>query len=462
MLGVAGPTRTARQPTLPTVSRSTEHMFASTDSARALYWFDPSCEEQVAFGRPGFTPGRLPCLLTGDLETLPVFLCAADDLVLVRRQPSSSFLDELRRAGFSIPEFGEYSPAGLANLEIADRSPGRLCPWGWSPESAAFLAPLHRGSEPLWHDRFRHLYSKAWSASRLAAFLRAHPADWLCDRRAVGVACSSLEEIHSTLDELFVAGTEEALVKAAFGQSGRNQLRLSAGQLDEQQTAWLRRILSAQGCVVVEPRLDKCVDLSLHLDITAPGRAHAIGYTRFSTDDRGQYRGTFVRGGLEALEREFRKFLHDTRLQKLSEFLTDHIAHSMADTGYTGPVGVDMLVYRDADTLRLKPIVEINPRFTMGRVALHLANRVHPSRVAIWLILGGREIRAAGFPDIAAFATHLEDRHPPALSAGRLSRGALFTTDPFRARAFASLLLIGESRKEFLFDFGFLDSLSSL
>jgi len=44
--------------------------------------------------------------------------------------------------------------------------------------------------------------------------------------------------------------------------------------------------------------------------------------------------------------------------------------------GYTGPVGVDAMVHRLADgSPALKPVVEVNVRMTMGRVALELQKR---------------------------------------------------------------------------------------
>jgi hypothetical protein len=44
--------------------------------------------------------------------------------------------------------------------------------------------------------------------------------------------------------------------------------------------------------------------------------------------------------------------------------------------GYSGPVGVDAMVHRQPDgQLALRPVVEINVRFTMGRVAWELARR---------------------------------------------------------------------------------------
>jgi len=422
-----------------------------------VHWFNPSCEGQVAFDRPGFTPARLPRQMAADFASLPMFLCAAADVVLVRQKPSSSFLGQMRRLNFSLPEFVEYPPQGLAGLDLGDRPIRCLRPWGWSPESVDFMAPLRarlpsgESASTFWNEDIRRLYSKAWSAGVLRGFLDEHPAAWLCDQRAVGTACSSSEKVRAEVHRLRDEGVD-AVVKAAFGSSGQDQIRLGGGWFRKEQTGWLRNILREQGCVVVEPLLDKVFDLSVHFDIAASGKAAVMGWTRFFTDRKGQYRGTLIHHRDTDLDTDVRKFLDgdgrgSPHLQKLCQTLVRYVAERMADTGYTGPVGIDALVYRAGDGLRLKPIVEINPRFTMGRVALHLGQRVDPGRTALWLVLRRRDICAAGFADVAAFARHMEDRYPPVVmpDGKQFREGVLFTTDPFQARAFVTVLLVGES-----------------
>lgn len=423
----------------------------------AVHWFNANCEGQVALGRSGFTPPKLAGELEEDFQALPMLWCARDDAVLVRQKPSADFLRRLQSLGFAIPEFVEYGAGGLVDSPLVERKVNALKPWGWSPDSAEFLAPLvaglpSNGIGPRWSAEVRSLYAKSWSAARLREFLAEQEVDFLGGTEVVGVACGTVEQVLSAVEKFRVAGFDPLVIKAIYGSSGRDQLHNRGGQFNDGQRGWLQKILKQQGQVVVEPWLDKVADLSLHFDVDATGNVQVSGWTRFLTDDRGQYRWTFVGQIAAGLDLEATKFLYGDgrdarRLPRLGEQLAKFLAGPLAAAGYCGPVGVDALVYRAGNELKLKPIVEINPRTTMGRVALGLQQMVNSARTAIWLVLSRREVAAAGFADLTACAEQLQARHPARLmpDGKQLSDGVLFTTDPTQARAFAAVLLVGES-----------------
>ena len=423
-----------------------------------VYWFNANCEEQVALGRPGLTPSQRVAELEADFQALPMLLCVRDDVVLLREKPSPSFLRRMQGLGFAIPEFVECSADSLAAL--AERKVNALRPWGWSPDSAELFAPLveglPRGGEgPCWSAAIRSLYAKSWSAARLGEFLAAQEADYFCGTDVVGTACATTDQVLAEIGRLGEAGFDAVVVKAIYGSSGRGQIHCRGGQLRAEQRGRLENILRQQGQVVVEPWLDKVVDLSLHFDVGAEGEATVAGWTRFLTDGRGQYRGSFVGSLTAGLDEEVKRFLYGDgrdarRLPKLGEQLAEWLAEPLCAAGYQGPVGVDAMVYRDCDRLRLKPIVEINPRTTMGRVALKLQQMVNSARTALWLVISRREVTAAGFAGLAECAAALEAAHPARMMPDdkQLSGGVLFTTDPAQARSFATVLLVGESLDE--------------
>ncbi|HIG17534.1 MAG TPA: hypothetical protein EYQ31_09745, partial [Candidatus Handelsmanbacteria bacterium] len=62
--------------------------------------------------------------------------------------------------------------------------------------------------------------------------------------------------------------------------------------------------------------------------------------------------------------------------------------------------------------MRLKPIVEVNPRYTMGRIGLALGRRVLSARTAVWRIVRVKDLIDAGYPSAEAWAQALQLRMP--------------------------------------------------
>jgi hypothetical protein len=106
--------------------------------------------------------------------------------------------------------------------------------------------------------------------------------------------------------------------------------------------------------------------------------------------------------------------------------------------GHVGPVGIDAFVYRTpGGDCRLKPIVEINPRYTMGRLTVELMKRVAPGSCGQLRLISRASARADGFADFAAYARALGDRLPITLDGypvPRIRQGAVCLNNPARAQ----------------------------
>jgi uncharacterized ferritin-like protein (DUF455 family) len=398
---------------------------ASRGRSPAVWTFHPEVEAEVA--GLGATPTG--ARVTRDLAGLLVLLAPREDIVLLPRAPSPAVLAPLARAGFALPEVVEGGPAALAGRKLRG-----LHPWGWSPTVAATLASLDPGVR--WDPRWKPLYDKTWAAARLAE----RPD--LCDLTVVGVACTT-EAALTALAE--TAGGEHGVVlKAPFGTSGRGMRRWSApGAL-----AWARHVLAAQGAVLVEPWLDRVVDLSVQLDVAADGSVTVLPWGRFLTDGRGRYRGAVLGRPSDDLPPDVRRVLADAHITL--DAVARHLGRAMAERGFTGPAGIDAMVYRSGGTVRLKPLVELNPRITMGRVARALDRRVRRGNAGLWVMVTRDEVRAAGFPDLAAWAADLRARAPLAVigEPPQVAGGALFTTDPGRAERVVTVLVVGPTLGE--------------
>jgi hypothetical protein len=243
-----------------------------------------------------------------------------DDVVVVGGPVSPEVRAHWVAAGLSRPEL----VVGMDGLR--DRTLGGLSPWGWSPAVAERLRPWGAVWDPAWRDLF------------------AKPPGL----------------------EAFPEGPWVA--KAPWSTSGSDRIYGSDAPT-ETQRAWVERVVRRQGRVVIEPWLTGVLDLSVQLE---GGRV--LGVTRFATS-RGAWRGSWVGRFTDGLPRRLRQWLGRAGVREVMEATGRTAAAAAAARGYHGPLGVDALVHRTAAGLGLRPCLEWNPRFTMGRVALALQRR---------------------------------------------------------------------------------------
>lgn len=345
-------------------------LWARSRGRPPLVWvMNASAESQVARDAPGYTPPQRIRELEEDLTGQLLFLATREDVVLLPNAPSLAWLRSLRDANLPLPE----TVSSLTELE--GRKLGGLSPWGQSPDMARLqerLAPACVSPPVLrWGPGWREAYGKD-----LAVLLRRRlpPESWLAP--PWGEVCHSLADL-----ERCRGNAGEFFVKARFKSSGRDALRLRPGQvLTEAQLRWLERLFREQDSVVVEPWCRRRLDLSFHYDLGE--RATFQGICRFFTTEDGRFTGATVGPWQEDVDPDLRRFLHGDgkdprRMRRIADELGKLIEEALLPRGVRGPVGVDAFVYEADEGLRLQPLLEINPRWTMGRLALRLGSRLH-------------------------------------------------------------------------------------
>jgi len=115
----------------------------------------------------------------------------------------------------------------------------------------------------------------------------------------------------------------------------------------------------------------------------------------------------------------------------------------MAKEGYLGPYGVDAMLYQTDDGLLFKPVVELNPRHTMGMVSMGLRALLAAQRCGLWVFLSLNDVRAAGFSGFDDFVAWVEQDLPVQLKEGRVAQGILWTTDPADAESILTFVIVG-------------------
>ncbi len=406
-----------------------------------VFVLNPLAEARLAHGK-AFNPTKHQARLASDLENLPQFLCRQDDIVLVGKKPSVEFLSRIKQAGFALPEFVEREKL----LGLAGRKLGRLRPWAWGPDSVELLEPLFatltgekRTASGSANPEITKLYSKAWSAALLGKIVRSHSCDWLCQEYEIGVPVNILDEALAAITIIRERGHHNIIVKEAVGLAGSNAIRLFEPELRESHRRWISQALSNHRQLVVEPWLERALDYSVQLEMTEEG-IKLCGYTGLINDARGQYQANVALPGhqkkipadLIALFPEPPDIAQ--RMHALHVDVFALLGEELRRADYFGPVGIDAFAYRDAaGMIRLKPVVEINPRYTMGRMAVELMKHVAPGSRGRFRLVSRKQALGEGFVDFMSYARSLSERFPIHLKgspAPRINDGTLCLNDP--------------------------------
>ena len=422
----------------------------------SVFIFNPFAEGYIAHGKK-FSPVKHQAQLARDLANLPQFLCRQDDIVLVEERPSIHFLSDLKQAGFALPEFIEiHRSAGLRtgapSTSLVQRKLGSLRPWAWGPDSVELLEPLfanvtgeQRTASERFNQNIAQLYSKAWSATFLRNSLpRWKNEPWLCTLNEVGVVVNSFEEAIDAIGVIRGRGHHKIIIKEALGLAGHNAIRLWEPELLDAQRRWIANALRDGQQLVIEPWLEREIDFSVQLEMTARG-LELRGYTGLVNDRKGQFQANWaapnharrIPGQVTALFHEPRDI--SARLHRLYADIFSLVETELKRVRYLGPLGIDAFVYRTPQgDCRLKPIVEINPRYTMGRLMVELMKHSAPGSHGVFRLVSRAMARAEGCEDFAGFARSLSKRFPVRLEGEpvpKIREGAICLNDPARAQA---------------------------
>jgi uncharacterized ferritin-like protein (DUF455 family) len=440
-----------------------------------VFVFNPFAEGHIAHGNR-FTPVKHQALLARDLANLPQFLCRADDIVLVPQRPAIEFLSGIKQAGFALPEFVELKDGRVdAASPVRERKLGGLRPWAWGPDSLELLRPLlenvsgeRRAAGERFNERIAGLYSKAWSADFLKKFLttplgapasrrhvesgdvtrrrdagapRTAGAPWLCTEQEVGVAVDSIDEALAAITVIRERGHHRIVAKQALGLAGQNAIRLWEPELLATQCQWLTRALQNRRQVVIEPWLDREIDFSIQLEM-GPRELKLCGYTGLLNDAKGQFQGNWAEANFARRIPSKVSALFDAEIsgmvQRLYTEIFSLLETELREAGFVGPVGIDAFVYRTANgERRLKPIVEINPRYTMGRLTVELMKQACPGSSGLFRLVNGAQLKAAGFADFSSYAKSFAERFPLKLEGEPVSKireGFLCLNEPAHAQ----------------------------
>jgi len=432
-----------------------------------VLWFNPNAE-QCAAGNGDAVSSKVADRLQHDLAFLPAYLARQDDVLILPQRPTPEFLSTIQSYGFPLPEMHESLPATSGTGQLAPdlgRKLGELRPWAWSPDSYAFFEHnLHHVTRPRppdahWNDRLRALFSKTWSAQWGKGLAAAcHAAEWIAPDSIYGWAVHNLDELQQARRHCADLGYPNSACKAPFATAAHGNRCLLAGEpLSPSLLAWLEAVWTQQGSLIVEPWLDRVFDFSVQFEMSADG-LRQLGTTRMVNNARGQFQAIITKAFCKGLEPELIRFIMEPTdgrprlFQHYETTVAPRLEAELRAASFMGPLGVDALIYRDhRGALQLKSIVEINPRFTMGRVAHELAQHNALHTVGCLQIITKSQLRTSSTPNFSDWAARLGQAHPVQLTdhpKPLLRSGSFPLNDPKTAQHFLAVYHVRASIDE--------------
>ncbi|MEP4079070.1 DUF455 family protein [Haloferula sp.] len=374
-----------------------------------VHWFNPNAELEVAARRRGekFQPKKMSLAMEHDAEMVMLAWSRRDDVALMRKPPTKEHLAYLKRAGFLIPEIVELG-------KLDDRKLGGLRPWAWTPEVSELFHPHHERVSQSSSWQWREPIPDEWLSKEIG--VRLHDLLDTTDRPSV---CVDMESAMACLEAHLVHGP--ALIKGAYGCAGRDHLKVAAGE-EPAARDWLSRVLRQHGKVVIEVWRDRVADFSALYEMDNE-KVQLAGLTVMENDSRGRFVTSRVAqkwGSI--LDEEVAAFLF--READVMQWYQEKIPAALRELlpGYVGPLGVDAMVFRNADeSLGWTPVVELNARMTMGRVALELLAKSRPGASGRLSFLRTADFKNKDVKDIMK---------------GSLQEGGILLNDPTQAHQF--------------------------
>ncbi|MEN8743172.1 MAG: DUF455 family protein [Lentimonas sp.] len=433
----------------------------------SAYWFNPLAEQYAASDSCEPTERSSP--LQSDLAYLPAYLSRQDDLLILDKAPTPDFLRKLQSYGFHLPEIRlteSNSCAPKIERKIAD-----LRPWAWTPDSVAFFKdtlsvvtkPIDRSQ--LWNAGRRQLFSKIacaeWAQTlidnsmedqRLRLTEPTH--DWLAPKEVYGKPAYDLNELKQLRAHFQSIGYPDLVCKVPFGTAANgNRCIRKDDTIDTALLNWLNSTWKAQGALLIEPWLERVFDCSVQFE-RRNNSTKVVAFTRMINNARGQFRGILTNGFCKGLNPELVRFLMERvdgrpRIYHTYENdLTPKLETLLSAIHFEGPLGIDAFVYRaPCGNLKLKPIVEMNPRTTMGRVAHEIGKHNAAGSTGLFEIITRTQLKKSPHKTFYAYCETLESELSVALTEEtkpRIITGSFPLTDPSDTQQFLALYHVRE------------------
>ncbi|MCK5377976.1 MAG: hypothetical protein KAJ78_01180 [Acidobacteria bacterium] len=255
-----------------------------------------------------------------------------EDSVLLYEPPPDDFLRYLGHRGVSLP---------LISIFPEVRGKFQFRPYGWSPQAIALKGRYDQPAASPGLETVRRVNGRSFGHG-----IETHRLGCDVPRGAFASLADLQALLNSEKDR-----PEGWVAKTEHGNAGLGNRRLRKRQLDEADIRWLSARMES-GPMVLEWWLRRTKDLCSVFNVAADGRVEDFAIHETINTADGGFIGAMYDGEAVA-SAEWHEVLADT---------AETVTAALLQEGYFGPVCIDALVWNDAGTPRLRPLVDLNAR----------------------------------------------------------------------------------------------------
>jgi len=401
--------------------------------AKNVFYFNPTCELAIANGSFSYVAPKLLRDFEADCSILPFIFSKPEDYLLTEEKLSAKFIQMLMEAGFILPSMKNMEEIASINTF------NKILPWGWSPSIHFRLSNIkdqcstNFKESPVfnWNENHKKLFERRSALTFLNKLLIDEPLDFFVPMTHTGTLVSTVGEI-----ELILKEHSALVIKSPLSSSGRGIQIIRKRNLSISNKQWILGVLQQQQYLVTEPYLDKIIDISFQFKITDAGKPEYLGFSIFETNSNGQYKSTLINPEIKhILTEEFNENVNEM-IDKTAKALTMNLNNSIYSTWHRGFLGIDAMIYKQDNSIKLQPCIEINSRMNMGILTMHVEKHIHPEAKGKFELFYGKK------GEYEKFANHLTIEKPLKLKENKPYSGFLALTEPTSSKQFGAYLLL--------------------
>lgn len=304
---------------------------------------------------PAKSAGSTLLRRSAELSYLWMAIADENDMIVTPPSDDDQFLSALSDVGFP-----------SARLIDDIRQAPKTCeftPWGWSESAVDVAKSARQPCRPPRLDVVRKANRRRFSLEL--------ETEWNCGLPGACIV-HSVDEFQDSIQHPPLADGHW-IAKAEFGMAGRERIAGRGSETTEANRNWAVKRLAQNQAIVIEPRVNIESEAGIQFEIPRSGDPRLLGVTPFIAACTGEFLGC--------------RFDQSVSTDEWSEAIAVALraATRIQRSGYFGPLGIDAALYRDTDgNARLRPLQDINARFTMGRLSLGLRRLLKPGESGVW------------------------------------------------------------------------------